>query len=341
MERLIVRRPAASLPRGKKNDICDVPGVRVGHYTLDTDTHHTGVTVVLPCSDNPFTQKLTAASHVVNGFGKTAGLVQVEELGTLETPLALTNTLNVGCIHDALVRYTVERCEKEGVEATSVNPVVLECNDAFLNDIRDPVLGADALNAAMRDAKNTVAQGAVGAGRGMTCFGLKGGIGSASRVVTLGERDYTVGVLTLCNHGASGDLMIGGQLIGEKIARQLEASTPDKGSCIIVLATDLPVSDRQLHRIIKRCAVGLIRTGSYLGHGSGDIAIGFTTRNRVTGTGDVQQMERMNEDKLNPAFRAAAEAAEEAVVNALWYAKPLTGYRGHTRRALSEFVELM
>ena len=208
------------LPTGRRNLITDVPGVSVGHATIAENGHNTGVTVIMPCQDNPFTSKLTAACHVLNGFGKTAGLMQMEELGTLETPISLTNTLNVGLVHDAMVSYMIDLCERDGVPLRSVNPLVCECNDASLNDICNRSVRQEHVLQAIRSANADFALGAVGAGRGMTCHGLKGGIGSASRLLTIGGQTYTLGVFTLTNHGRLNDLTIQGKNIGRCIQQQ-------------------------------------------------------------------------------------------------------------------------
>ena len=326
---------------GALNRISDVPGVTVGHATIVNDRHNTGVTVVMPCKDNPFVSKLPCASFVLNGFGKTAGLVQIDELGTLETPIALTNTMNVGLVHDAMVEYMVRRCERENVPIRSVNPVVCECNDASLNDICHRAVKQEHVFAAIESACAEFAEGAVGCGRGMTCHGLKGGVGSASRIVPLDGKKYTLGVLVQTNHGSLRDLTIAGDRIGSRIQRQLDADRPDKGSCIVILATDLPLSDRQLRRVIKRCSVGLARLGSYIGHGSGEVFIGFSTANRYAPDGDkrdVIPMEIINEHRIDAAFRAAAECTEEAVLNSMAEAEDVTGYSGKKRFSLKNFL---
>lgn len=323
---------------GKRNKITDVQGVKVGHCTVDNDKHKTGVTVIMPCEDNPFVHKLTAAAYIHNGFGKSQGLVQVEELGTLETPIALTNTLNVGRVHDAVVDYMVERCRQDGVEVASINPVVGECNDSSLNLIQERVVGKAELDMAILSACEDFEEGAVGAGTGTVCFGLKGGIGSASRVMSYDGQEYTLGVLVQSNFGKTRDLRLDGKKIGDEIAAQIEEAELDKGSIMMIVATDLPVSDRQLKRIIKRAGAGLSRCGSYMGHGSGDIVIGFTTANRVlTGSGaDVTEIKVLREDRLEQAFRAASDATEEAILNSLAAAKTVTGYRGDTRFGFAE-----
>ena len=327
------------MEKGRRNAITDVPGVRVGHCTVDNERHKTGVTVILPCEDDIYQQKMVAACHVLNGFGKTAGLMQIEELGTLETPIALTNTLNVGLVHDAMVEYMCRQGEKAGYAITTVNPVVCECNDGSLNDIRHRAVGEKEVFAAIENADVSFTQGDVGAGKGMTCHDLKGGIGSASRIVEIGEERFTLGVLTLCNHGSLRDLTIGGDGIGERIERQLMADTPDKGSCIMVLATDLPVTSRQLGRIIRRCAVGLARLGSYTGHGSGEVMVGFSTANRMPEVDcGMCRFRCIHEEQIDKAFRAAAEATEEAVLNAMINADTVTGYSGKIRRSLKEFL---
>ena len=330
--------------RGALNKITDVPGVTVGHATVKDERHQTGVTVIMPCEDNMFASKLTAASYVLNGFGKTQGLVQVDELGTLETPIALTNTLNVGKVHDALVGYMARRCAQDGVPMRSLNPVVGECNDASMNEITDRAVEEAHVLAAIESAEKDFEEGAVGAGRGTTCHGLKGGIGSASRRIPIAGKDYTLGVLVQSNHGALEELNVCGRALGKEIIR-LRRQKPnpeptDRGSIIMVVATDLPVTDRQLRRILKRCGVGLARVGSYYGHGSGDIMIGFTTANRVPHGGEhrVLMYEALSEHTLELAFRAVAEATEEAVLNSMCCAEEMKKLSGETVECLSKYL---
>lgn len=325
------------MEHGERNSIADVPGVTVGHCTVDNDRHKTGVTVVIPCEDDIFKRKMVAACHVLNGFGKTTGLMQIQELGTLESPIALTNTLNVGLVHDALVEHLCQTAEKNGYAIRSVNPVVAECNDASLNDIRHRAVGQTEVFAAIHSASADFEQGDVGAGKGMTCHDLKGGIGSSSRIIEIGNQRYTLGVLALTNHGSLSDLTIGGKNIGADIERQIREDTPDEGSCILILATDLPVSSRQLGRILRRCSVGLARLGSFIGHGSGEVFIGFSTANRVPEEADCFSLNCIHESHINTAFRAAAEATEEAILQSMLRAKTVTGYSGKIRRSLSEF----
>ncbi|MBQ4051805.1 MAG: P1 family peptidase [Oscillospiraceae bacterium] len=328
------------LEKGARNNIADVPGIRVGHYTLDTETHKTGVTVVMPPVENPFLEKMTAACHVINGFGKTLGLVQVEELGTLETPIALTNTLNVGRIHDAMVEYMLDICKRDGVDLVSVNPVIAECNDSFLNDVSHRDLGIVELYAAIENACEDFEEGDVGAGKGMTCHSLKGGIGSASRIIELDGEKYTVGVLVLTNYGKLSDLRLPDmENFGRDLAEQLRSDAPDKGSCIMILATDLPVESRQLLRIIRRCSVGMARLGSYIGHGSGEVVIGFSTADpvRQQEKSGIVSKRVLNEKMIDLPFRAAAEATEEAVLCSMLEAHTVKGFRGE-RKALREYL---
>ena len=332
------------MTRGPLDKITDVPGVRVGHATIEDGIHHTGVTVILPCPDNMFASKLTAASFVLNGFGKTQGLVQIDELGTLETPIALTNTLNVGKVHDALVGYMAARCEEDGVEMRSINPVVGECNDASFNEITDRPVGAAHVLRAIETAGEDFEEGCVGAGAGTVCHGLKGGIGSASRVLEIAGGCYTLGVLVQSNHGTLEELHVMERPLGREILSKRSATPAqepnDRGSIMMVLATDLPVSDRQLRRILKRCAVGLARNGSYFGHGSGDVMIGFTTANRVPhgGMHRVLTQQVLTEHTLEFAFRAAAEATQEAVLNSLTAAVEMTGLNGRVYESITKYL---
>lgn len=324
------------MKRGTLNKITDVTGVKVGHYTVDTPEHHTGVTVILPSSDFVFQNKLTAASFVLNGFGKTQGLVQIDELGTLETPIALTNTLNIGKVHDALVEYMVQQAEQRDLEIRSINPVVGECNDSSLNRITERILGIREVRQAIESACEDFEEGDVGAGKGTTCFGLKGGIGSASRLFTVGSETYTLGVLVQSNFGSLQNLRIEGSPVGREIAPLLNEAGADKGSIMIIAATDLPVTDRQLRRIIKRAGVGLARLGSYWGHGSGDVVIGFSTAQTFqdSETAGTISVRMLNEEYINEPFRAMSEATEEAVVHSMLYAGPVNG-----RRSLKEFFQ--
>ena len=323
---------------GPLNKISDIPGVTVGHYTVDTEEHKTGVTVIMPCQDNMFVNKLTAAAFVHNGFGKTAGIPQIEELGTLETPIALTNTLNVGLVQDAIVDFMAEWCEKDGAEMTSINTVVGECNDSSLNKIRERVIGIKEVRQAIASATDDFEEGDVGAGKGTSCFGMKGGIGSASRQVELGGKVYTVGVLVQSNFGKTRTFVLNGVPMGELLCQKIEEANLVEGSIMMVIGTDLPVSDRQLKRIIRRAGVGLSRCGSYMGHGSGDIMLGFSTGNRFNKdeTAPTVTVEQLNENNMDEIFEAAAEATEEAILNSLSMAHTVKGYNGNVRYSFTD-----
>ena len=330
------------MPHGPRNKISDVPGVTVGHCTLAQGEVQTGVTALLPHPGDTFHQKVAAASCVINGFGKTIGLVQIDELGTLETPILFTNTLSVGTAATALVRYMLERCPDICESTGSVNPVVCECNDSGLNDIRGlHVTEADAL-AALADCRADFAEGAVGAGRGMRCHGLKGGIGSSSRVVELDGQSFHLGALVLSNHARFDDLILAGVPIAQRLG-QLPQVAPhqDKGSIITVLATDIPLTCRQLGRVARRAIVGLSRTGSYCGNGSGEIVIAFSTANKIPHypQQSLLSLQAVGETKIDLLFRAAAECVEESVLSSLLHAETVTGRGGLTVRSLADLLQ--
>ena len=331
------------MPRGPRNKISDVPGVTVGHRTLSDGGVQTGVTALLPHPGDIFHEKVPAAVHVINGFGKTAGLMQLAELGTLETPILFTNTLSVGTASTALVRYMLDRCPDICETTGSVNPVVCECNDSGLDDIRGlHVTEAHAL-AALADCRADFAEGAVGAGRGMRCHGLKGGIGSASRVVELDGKNYCLGALVLSNHARFDDLILAGVPIRERLAAVQPRIAPhqDRGSIITVLATDIPLTCRQLGRVARRAIVGLSRTGSYCGNGSGEIVIAFSTGCRIPHypQGDLLPLRAIHEDRIDRLFRAAAECVEESVLSSLLHAETVTGRGGLTVRGLPDLLK--
>lgn len=332
------------LKTGERNKITDVPGVRVGHCTVNRGEDHTGVTVILPGRDNSFLNKYVAAAYVHNGFGKSSGLVQIGELGALETPIALTNTLNVGRVWDALAGWVIEACRRDNAEVTSINPVVGECNDSRINRITDRAVGEKEVRQAIEAAAEDFEEGAVGAGTGTVCFGLKGGIGSASRKVEIAGKEYTIGVLVQSNFGATADFVLEGQPAGQRILKMkkekddLAAAEQDKGSIMTILATDLPLSSRQLGRIIRRTGVGIARTGAYTGHGSGEVMIGFTTANRLREGEELVSLSVIPERAIDRAFLAAAEAAWEAILNSMVCAKPARGLKGEMYYSLAEFL---
>ncbi len=329
-----------SMETGPGNKISDVAGVRVGHCTLADGMIQTGVTAVLPHAGNTFRDKVMAACHVINGFGKSVGLVQIEELGTLETPILLTNTLSVGTVSTALIRYMLEKNEDIGETTGSVNPVVCECNDSGLNDIRGLHVKEEHAFLALADCKEDFEEGAVGAGRGMRCHGLKGGIGSASRQFVLDGQTFTLGALVLSNHALYRDLRINGMPVENKTV-DIPREETDKGSIITILATDAPLNERQLKRICRRAAVGLSRTGSYMANGSGEIVIAFTTANRVPHYPKTEILECrfIRDDAMDTVFRAVAETVEEAVLSSLLHAATVVGKNNVTAVSLADILK--
>jgi len=318
---------------GPLNAIIDVPGVRVGHVTLvEGSSIRTGVTAIVPHGGNVFQDKVAGAVFVGNAFGKLAGSTQVQELGTIETPIVLTNTLAVGRAVDAVVGWTLEQPGNEDVR--SVNALVGETNDGFLNDIRARTVTETHVRAAIGNASDgPVAEGAVGAGTGTVCYGWKGGIGTSSRIVPIGEEEVRLGVLVQTNFG--GDLVIDGVPIWRTLQpRAANVSTGHArgdGSVIIVVATDAAVSPRDLERLAARAVFGLARTGSSYSHGSGDYAIAFSTSPEVRvrhGERTARERRLLPSEALSPLFQAVLEATEEAVYNSMLRAETMTGHRG-------------
>lgn len=330
-------------PSGKNNLITDVEGIKVGHTTLDEEKIKTGVTALIPHGGNIFREKLMCSSYVINGFGKSCGLVQIDELGTLETPIILTNTLSVGTASTALIRYMLENNEDIGKTTGTVNPVICECNDGFLNDIRGLHVKEEHIFQAIENARIKFQEGNVGAGTGMSCYQLKGGIGSASRVIKLDDDEYTIGTLVLSNCGLKKDLMVDGKKIGEKIVSLESEDELEKGSIIIIVATNIPLSERQLKRISKRVPVSLARTGSHIGNGSGDIVITFTTANKVNHyeEKDIVNMKMINENKIDTIFRAAIETVEESILSSLLHSTATTGRDRNTRESLNKYIDFI
>lgn len=326
------------LAPGPNNAITDVPGVLVGHETVIVgDSIRTGVTAILPHSDNVFTRRPRAAISVGNGFGKLLGITQVNELGQLETPILLTGTLSVFRAADALLDTLLSN--PENLNVRSMNPVVGETNDGFLSDIRVRPIRPEHVRAALRGARGgTVEEGSVGAGTGTTALGWKGGIGTASRIVDAAGVSATVGVLVQTNFG--GRLTIAGVTVGDSLlSRGLRSAaapfpTYRDGSVMIVVATDLPLDHRELERVALRTFLGIARTGSYMSYGSGDYAIAFST-GEDEGVRDARTLSAM--------FEAVVEATEEAVINSLFKATTVTGHGGRTMRALpiEETLEIL
>ncbi len=325
------------LPPGPLNRISDIPGVTVGHATLAEGDLRTGVTAIRPHPGNVFRDRPVAAAHVLNGFGKSIGLMQIEELGQLETPILLTNTLSVGTCGTALIRRAIAENPRIGRQTSTVNPVVGECNDGYLNDIQALAVTEQHALAALDATTAEFAVGAVGAGAGMSCFGFKGGIGSASRQVVLDGATFHLGTLALANFGRAGDLLLpDGRRIAPPAPARDPMPTPERGSVIVVVATDVPLEHRQLHRVIRRAGAGLARVGSFYGHGSGDVFLGFTTANRTPHDpkSDLLPLRAIAEERIDRLFEAAAEATQEAVLDALAASPDTTGRIGHMRPGL-------
>ena len=315
---------------GPLNAITDVPGVLVGHSTLiKGDSIRTGVTAILPYAGNIFQQKVPTAIYVGNGFGKLAGYTQVMELGNLETPIILTNTLSVATAVNAVVGYTLNQSGNE--EVRSVNAVVGETNDGHLNDIRGRhVTENDVLQAIQNAKPGPVAEGNVGAGTGTICFEFKGGIGTSSRIVPKDLGGYTVGVLVQTNFG--GTLKVAGVDVGKQLGQSSD------GSCMMVVMTDAPLDSRNLERLAKRAMLGLARTGGIASNGSGDYVIAVSTAEacRIPYESDdlIQTIPALRNEAMTPLFLAAIEATEEAILNSLFAAETMVGRDGHTIEAL-------
>ncbi len=334
-EVMIMKYEFGIMKHGKRNLITDVPGVTVGHFTLSDGDVQTGVTAILPHGGDLFHEKCPAACHVINGFGKSTGLLQIEELGNTETPIILTNTLSVGTAFTACVKYMLERNAGIGREEGTVNPVILECNDGFLNDIRALSVKEEHVFAALSSASSDFKLGAVGAGRGMTCYGLKGGIGSASRTFEIAGETFTVGALVMTNFGSLRDLTICGDKVGARLTGE---ETKDKGSCIMIISTDAPLSSRQLKRVTHRAQNGLARTGAITSGGSGEVVLAFSTANRIDPSEQMRECRILNDNSLDLIFRATVETVEESIIRSMYEAEPVTGVGGHKRDSLRNLI---
>lgn len=348
------------LPPGSYNAITDVDGVAVGHATLiegeatadDPDWRpgngpfRTGVTVVIPHSGNLYSEKVAAAVHTINGFGKVAGFEQIRELGNLETPIALTGTMNVPRVADALTTIAVEQNPHIGVGFpedgyrgyASVNPVVGETSDGFLSDLQGRPVGLAHVRQALAAATTgPVPEGAVGAGTGTVCYGWKGGIGTASRVLPERAGGYVVGALVQTNFGIPEELTIAGVPVGRSLQPPGYVPRPEDGSIMIVLATDAPLGARQLGRLCHRAAFGLARTGSTCHGGSGDFVIAFSTANRIPDRPEQLRVERQvlyEQPVMSDFALAVIEAVEEAILNSLLMAETMDGRQGRVRYGL-------
>jgi len=328
------------LRTGKLNAITDVSGVKVGHVTLhQNDGVHTGVTTILPHDKNIFQNKVPAAIHIGNGFGKLAGYSQVEELGNIETPIVLTNTLSVPTALTAIIDYTFQSPDNKDVR--SVNPIVGETNDSGLNDIRRRFITKEhVLEALMKAQTGAVEEGNVGAGAGTVCFGFKGGIGTSSRILPISKGGYTVGVLVQSNFG--GVLQVNGVPIGIELKKhkfnKIDETYKDDGSCMIVVLTDAPLSAKNLKRLAARAMLGLGRTGGMAANGSGDYVIAASTAEdlRIAHNSDsmFETFKLLRNNELDLLFEAVIEATEEAIINSLFAAETLTGFENTKVEAL-------
>ena len=325
------------LKPGTNNAITDVAGVKVGHTTIIAGENiRTGVTAILPHSGNIFQLKVPAAIYLGNGFGKLAGYSQVKELGNIETPIVLTNTLSIPAASDALITYTLDNPENKDV--SSVNSVVGETNDSGLNDIRGRHVKEEHVLSAIENAKSgPVQEGNVGAGTGTICFGYKGGIGTSSRVLPESLGGYTVGVLVQTNFG--GVLEINGVPIAKELGTIPERYTYDvDGSCMIVVMTDAPLGSRNLERLAKRAIMGLAKTGGIASNGSGDYVIAVSTAKEnfipYSSEATVKETRVLRNDNITPLFLATIEATEEAIINSLFGAETMVGRDGHEITAL-------
>jgi D-aminopeptidase len=325
------------LAPGPHNAITDVPGVLVGHKTIIAAGVATGVTAVLPHGGDLFRSKVRAAVEVINGFGKSAGLMQVAELGTIETPILLTNTFSVAPCVEALIKRAIAANPQIGRETGTVNPVVCECNDGGINDIQAMAVTRRDAEAALDDAApGPVRQGSVGAGVGMTSFGFKAGIGSASRTVKIGDDLFVLGALVLSNFGSPGNLI----LPDGRRADPKGLGKPESGSIIVILGTDIPLDDRQLNRVARRAGAGIARLGSFWGHGSGDIAIAFTTADPLPHlpSSPFTSIARLDDGRIDLVFEAAVETTAEAVLNALCAAESVVERNGRRIPALRDWL---
>jgi len=327
------------LEKGKYNSITDVNGVMVGHSTIIKSKNiRTGVTSILPHENNIFQNKVPAAIYIGNGYGKLTGFTQVKELGNIETPIVLTNTLSVPTASDALIDFTLN--QKDNKNINSVNPIVGETNDGWLNDIkRRAVKKSHVFNSIKNASSRMIEEGSIGAGTGTTCFGFKGGIGTSSRILPPELGGYTVGVLVQTNFG--GILRIDGIPVGIELNKyylsKKNNNTPD-GSCMIVIATNAPIDSRNLYRLAKRALFGLARTGGISSNGSGDYVIAFSTSKNLRiahrSKSPIIIKKLLKNNMMSPLFLAVIEATEEAILNSMFKASSMNGQKGRFVRAI-------
>ncbi|OIO11592.1 MAG: peptidase S58 [Elusimicrobia bacterium CG1_02_63_36] len=343
---------------GRYNAITDVRGVRVGHCTRIGRSHRrgvnkgairTGVTAILPNEGNVYMDRVVGGGFVLNGAGEVAGLTQVMEWGMIETPIMLTNTLSVGAVSEAVVRYMVQQHPDIGIDKDVMIPLVGECDDSWMNDIGTRSILPSHVVQAMESARSgPVPEGNVGGGTGMITCDFKGGIGTSSRKIQTGGGDYTIGILVMSNFGERKDLRVDGHPVGRILDdrfKEIAVRRTNYGSIIAVLATDAPLMPNQLNRLSKRVALGIGRAGSYAGHGSGEIVLGFSTANRVPRGGEkrVYKMRVLQDEAMNPLYEASIECTEEAILNALCMGEDMEGINGNFSPALplDEIVEIL
>jgi D-aminopeptidase len=335
---------------GSLNSITDVKGVRVGHTTLiagegklipGSGPIRTGITAILAHEGNLYQSPVVGTTHVINGYGKAVGIAQLLELGRIDTPLMITSTLNVGIVEDALTQFMIEQNPKAGISQPTPNPIVAECHDGYLNDAQGRHVRKEHVYSAITSASRTVEEGNVGAGTGMMAYGYKSGVGTASRKIPLKQDEFTIGCLVVPNCGRRGTLVMGGLPVG----RLLEEKVPTEdtqpavflgGSIIVVLATDAPLTSRQLQRLARRAVIGIGRTGSVVSHGSGDFVFAFSTAYRDKRSKNQTIIDRpyFQDQFLTPLFAGVIEATEEAILNALCMATKMVGRDGHVAEAL-------
>jgi D-aminopeptidase len=334
------------LPSGTRNAITDIRGIQVGHVTLKRGKGklipgegpvRTGVTAILPHEGNVYREKVMASASIINGFAKPCGLIQVQELGAIETPIILTNTLAVGVAFEGVIRSLLEQNPDIGITTGSVNPVILECNDSYLNDIQGRHITPAHITEAIQKAGKDIQEGAVGAGTGMSAFEFKGGIGSSSRLFQSGELDLAVGTLVLTNFGKREDLLCRGIPVGQALKDfpGRHVHPVGEGSIIMIVGTDAPLTARQLGRVARRAVMGLARTGGYAAHGSGDVVLAFSTAQRIPHDAqEVTDLKTLPESMLTPLFKATVESVEEAILNSLLQAETTEGRDNRIRYSL-------
>ena len=343
------------LPPGPRNDLTDVGGVQVGHSTIirgegkhvpGTGPVRTGVTVVLPHAGDIWNDRPSAGFFSLNGCGEVCGAQWINESGALEGPIALTNTHSVGDVSRALTEWMLNKYPRIGLQDDAYLPVIGECDDSQLNDLHGFHVGKEHVMHAINEAQQggSVAEGAVGAGTGMTCYGFKGGIGSASRIVSIGTDNYSVGVLVNSNHGQTHQLVIDGNPVGRMLSAE-HSNKNKEGSIVIILATDAPMNQRQLERLAKRACLGLGRTGSSAANGSGDFVIAFSTTRMIPRnvSTPIISLPEIHSDYINAFFEASIEATEEAILNSLFKATTTSGRDGNKSEQvpIEECLDLM